>query len=111
VAGPSHPAIEGGTLHLVVSLVNPIVWFEYERPPTQSTELAADLQGIVLSEDLYARLREAADLSQVTAFERHLEEVQTLGPAGRHLAVRLSGLNQRYDRDALLEFMEGIPHE
>jgi len=40
-----------------------------------------------------------------------LKEVRDLGPAGQHLATRLSELNQQYDRDALLALLEGIRHE
>ena len=87
------------------------VEFAYESHPAKTGETLPIQPEIVLPEPLYARLWEAADLSQVTAFERGLEEVQALGVAGRQLAVRLSELNQQYDRDALLALLEGISHE
>ena len=87
------------------------VEFVYETPPAETGETAPDLPEIVLPGELHAHLWETADLSQVTAFERYLEEVQALGVAGQRLAGRLSELNQQYDRDALLALLEGIPHE
>ena len=87
------------------------VEFEYERPPAETGETASDLPTLVLPGALHARLWETADMSQVTAFERCLEEVRALGEAGQRLAVRLSELNQQYDREALLALLKGIRYE
>jgi len=75
------------------------VEFEHESPTAGAGAEAerAALPQIALPEELHARLWEAADLSQVTAFERHLAEAESLGPKGQRLAAQLSALNQQPD--------------
>ena len=69
-------------------------------------EATLDLEGIALPEDLFRRLRQAAELSSVTELEGILNEVEKLGPKARRLAAHLRELSQDFRMDEILRILE-----
>lgn len=54
-----------------------------------------------LPRDLYVRLRDAAELHNITVLKRLLQELRQCGPEGQQLAAHAHGLLSRYDLDAV----------
>jgi signal transduction histidine kinase/CheY-like chemotaxis protein len=71
-------------------------------------EAPLDLAGISLPEDLINRLKEAAELYNVTTLERTLEDVAALGPEPSRLAARLRELSQDFRMDEILGILTEI---
>jgi CheY-like chemotaxis protein len=84
------------------------VEYEYGELAGVVEEAALDLEGISLPEDLFRRLRQAAEFSNVTELERTLDEVETLGPQAGRLAAHLRGLSQDFKMEAILGILEEI---
>ena len=82
------------------------VEYEYVEPVEAVEEAPLDLEGIVLPEALFSRLRQAAELSSVTELEKALGEVETLGPEAGRLARHLRGLSQDFKMDEILGILE-----
>ena len=87
------------------------VEYEYEHPSSTPETPVPDLQGIVLPEDLFVHLEEAARLYSVTELEEYLDEVHGLGAEGQRLADHLRALSREYNMDAILNILKEIRHE
>jgi signal transduction histidine kinase/ligand-binding sensor domain-containing protein/CheY-like chemotaxis protein len=70
-----------------------------------------DFSGLRLPAGLWARLWQAAEAGEVTELEEHLGEVERQGGEGRRLAEHLRSLSRNIDIKAILDLLEGIPHE
>jgi len=87
------------------------VEYEYEHSSSTPERPVPDPQGIVLPEDLFAHLKEAARLYSVTELEEYLDEVQALGAEGQRLADHLRTLSREYNMVAILNILKEIRHE
>ena len=87
------------------------VEYEYAEPVGISEEPPLDLESIHLPGDLLGRLKQAAELSNVTELERTLNEVEKLGPEESRLAAHLRGLSQDFKMEEILEVLQNIRHE
>lgn len=61
--------------------------------------------------ELHAALLEAAELQSVTEIEEYLQQVSSLGEAGRHLAQRVRALLRSYDLEAVVELLQQVRSE
>ena len=86
------------------------VEYEYAEVAAQD-EAPLDLSKITLSEDLFSRLKRAAELYRQTEFEGYLGEVAELSSPGKQLAEHLYGLSQNNEMDRILEILSEIGHE
>ncbi|OGG46244.1 MAG: hypothetical protein A3F84_23740 [Candidatus Handelsmanbacteria bacterium RIFCSPLOWO2_12_FULL_64_10] len=84
------------------------VEYEYGEPVGVVEEAALELEGISLPEDLFGRLRQATEYSNVTELERTLDEVETLGPQAGRLAAHLRGLSQDFKMEEILKILGEI---
>ena len=88
---------------------------EYEYTASMSAEdaesLPLDLSKIALPENLFLRLKKAAELYSITKLESYLDEVSQLGADGQLLAEHLRRLSQNYDMEAILKLLSEIKHE
>ena len=69
-----------------------------------------DLGGIRLPEELYGRLRAAAEIHNVTRVRGCLAEVDALGEEGARLAAHLHALSRQYDMEGILTVLGEIRH-
>ena len=69
-----------------------------------------DLGGIRLPEDLYGRLRAAAEIHNVTRVRGCLAEVEALGEEGARLAAHLQALSRQFDMEGILTVLGEIRH-
>jgi len=69
-----------------------------------------DFEKIVFPEELLLHLRDAAELSNVTALRDKLDEVRELGEPGRLLAEQLYELSRQFDMEGILRILEAIKH-
>jgi len=90
----------------LVQLLN--VEYEYAEPVDVSEEPPLDLEDIVLPEALWGRLKQAAELSNVTEVEKTLDEVEKLGAQEGRLAAHLRNLSQDFKLEEILEVLERL---
>jgi len=79
---------------------------EYETEDDET--LPIDLSKITLPEELFLRLKEAAEVYSVTELANYLDEVASLGVEERHLSEYLRELIRNYDMEAFLEILSKI---
>jgi signal transduction histidine kinase/CheY-like chemotaxis protein len=88
---------------------------EYEYTTSVSAEdaekLSLVLSTITIPENLFLRLKKAAELYSVTELESYLDEVSQLSEDGRLLAEHLRRLSLSYDMEAILKVLSEINHE
>jgi hypothetical protein len=78
----------------------------------EETELLpVDLESIVVPENLFLPLQEAAELYSVTELESCIDDVAKLSSAGRQLAEHLRRLLKNYDMEGILNVLAEIKHE
>ncbi|OGG45984.1 MAG: hypothetical protein A3F84_17405 [Candidatus Handelsmanbacteria bacterium RIFCSPLOWO2_12_FULL_64_10] len=82
------------------------VEYEYMEPVSPVQEPALDLKAISLPEPLLKRLREAAEMSNVTVLEKTLDEVEKLGTEESRLAAHLRALSQDFKMEEILSILE-----
>ena len=70
------------------------------------TESPVDFDGLRLPTSLRARLRQAAEMHNVTEVRKCLDQLQGLGSGERRLAAYLDELALRFDMDSLLRELE-----
>ena len=78
------------------------VTFDYAEAAAEVTEEPVDLKAVALPDGLMARLRQAAEASNVTELESTLDEVAELGPEAARVAARLRELSQDFRMDEIL---------
>jgi len=87
----------------IYDCVAEILHIEYEyrgdAPPPD------DLVEVTLPEDLLSRLREAAEIYNMTEFETLLDEVRQMGAEAEPLAEHLHQLSRDLDTEAILEYL------
>jgi CheY-like chemotaxis protein len=85
------------------------VEFERGEPKTQlQTSEVSQISEVSMPEDLWMRLKTAAELYKVTDLKTDLTEVEGLGSAGQRLAERLRELIRRYDMEGVLKVLSEI---
>jgi len=83
------------------------VEFQYAEEQAAAPE-ALDLSGITLAADLLGRLREAAEMANVTELEQMLDELEAQQPETRQLAAHLRNLSQEFQMNELLATLDQI---
>jgi hypothetical protein len=68
-----------------------------------------DFSEIVLSEELFSRLKESAELGDVTELEKTLDEVRQMGEVERLLAEQILTFSRNFDMKAILNVLSEIP--
>ena len=86
------------------------VEFEVAEPVAVAEAPALNLEGISLPEDLFRRLEQAAEFSNVTELEQTLEEVGNISPEASRLAAHLHSLSQDFKMDEILDVLREINH-
>jgi len=86
-----------------------LLHIEYEREIDDSPEL--ELSEIVIPEELLQRLKAAAEIYNVTKLPDYLDEVESLGPAGKRLAKHLRTLIRNYDMETILALLSQIKND
>ncbi len=84
------------------------VEYEYDQPVGPAEQPPLDLEGVSLPEPLFLRLKEAAELSNVTELERTLNEVEKIGPEQNRLASHLRALSQDFKMEEILSILEQL---
>jgi CheY-like chemotaxis protein len=85
------------------------VEFEYEEAKMPSASPAGlDPKDVQMSEELWARLKEAAERYSVTKLEQGLAELERAGGDGPRAAAHCRTLIERGDLDAVTEFLEQV---
>ncbi len=79
-----------------------------EEPETEWS--LEDLGALTLPEDLYTRLKTAADIRNVTQVRKCIGEVEALGEDGARLAAHLLVLSRQYNMEGILTVLEEISH-
>jgi CheY-like chemotaxis protein len=74
---------------------------EAAEPPTEALEVS-------LPAELLSRMKNKAELYEVTDLRACLLEVEAFGPEGKQLAERLRALIQSYDMQTVLELLSEI---
>jgi len=93
-----------------------LLHIEYETriPDTSLTEgdaLPIDLSKITLPEELFSRLKEAAEFCHVTELDKYINEVEQADKAGKLLAEQLRELTRNFDMEGILDILNTIHHE
>ena len=83
------------------------VQFEYAEEATAEPE-ALDLSGITVSADLLSRLREAAEMANVTELEQMLDDLEAQQPDTHQLAAHLRDLSQDFQMNELLAVLDQL---
>ena len=83
---------------------------EYEYDDDDDVE-SLDVEKIVLPEELFLRISEAAELGRVAELENSLDEMRQIGAQENLLAERLHELSRNFDMEGILEILEEINHE
>jgi len=99
------PVDEGEVYECLAKILH--VEYEYDDGDFKSI----DFEKIVLPEQLFLRLKEAASFSEVTEFEESFDEICQIGEHGRLLAERLRELSQNLDMEGILDILGAINHE
>ena len=76
----------------------------------EDVETTLNLEAVVLPQDLYDELRQAAEFGEVTQLEDLVEQVRALGVAAHPLADQLWRLSRRLDLDAILKLLDEVEH-
>jgi len=93
----------------VFSCLAEVLGVEFEYAEEEATEQEAmDLAGITLSADLVGRLREAAEMANVTELEQMLDELEAQQPEMRQLAAHLHNLSQDFRMEELLAILDQV---
>ena len=89
------------------------VEYEYGGQMRETADEAEslDFAKVVIPTDLLSRLKEAAELYNVTQLERLLAEVEPFGEYARLLAEHLYSLSQNNEIEKILEILGEIRHE
>ncbi len=85
--------------------------FEYAENAITTTQNERDWSTVVLSQELYHRLRDAAELYSVTELEKLFTELETLGEDSKHLAIYLRSLRGKHDIERILQVLDEVPYE
>ena len=83
-----------------------LLHIEYEVAEDEAP--AMDISDIMLPEDLFVRLREAAEFGRVTELDKAFHEVEQTGEQGVRLAKRLRALSRSFDMEGILELLETL---
>ncbi len=86
-----------------------ILHVEYEYGGDASPP--GDFEVIILPEDLLLRLRETAEIYNMTEFETLLDEVRQMGAEAEPLAEHLHQLSRDLNTEAILEYLERLEDE
>jgi len=82
---------------------------EYEYTDIGATDaLSLELSKITLPEDLFLRLKEAAELQSLTKLELYIDEVAQLGENGQKLSEYLRRCLHNYDTEAILDILSDM---
>ena len=85
---------------------------EYEYADSTETETATEtdieLSQVALPTALHSRIKEAAELYNISTLEACLDEVEQLGNDGGRLAKNLRELVSNYDMDGILNVLAEI---
>ena len=89
------------------------VEYEYAETASDKSEETPkiDFMKVSLPKELLSRLKDAAELYNVTRLERHLGEVELLGDEAILLAEHLRALSQNNEIDRIIEILGEINHE
>ena len=86
------------------------VQYEYAQSDV-ATAPALDFDGLRLPASLRQQLWQAAEMRNLTAMKKHLDQVQALSPEHAHLAAHLVQLLQRFDLESVLEILQRTDNE
>jgi len=107
-----HVVLMGGRLE-VASVAGGGACFSFRVPletvapgPTASPEGVSPFEGLALPASLRSRLRQAAQMHNVTEAKRCLEDMQRLGEREARLADALTGAVNRFDLAPLIKALE-----
>jgi len=78
---------------------------EFERREPEEPKMLTEVPEVWLPVDLLTRMKNKAELYEVTDLRTYLLEVEALGPEGKRLAERLRTLIQSYDMEAVLKIL------
>ena len=83
---------------------------EYDYAKTVSTTAAPslDLEGVCLPQELYERLKAAAEFYSITELRQGLDEVEQLGEEAGRLAAHLRELSQEFDMEKILAILDEV---
>ncbi len=88
--------------------------FEYEKEvspvPNTSSYGEPDYTKIILPEDLYSTLKDAAELYNISLLEKALKKIQDLDENCNQLVVQIKGLMKRYEMEQIIEIVEKVNH-
>jgi signal transduction histidine kinase/ActR/RegA family two-component response regulator len=85
------------------------VEFEMSPGPREPAPIpASDFAGMVLPEELSARMMVAAELHSTTALKLCLPELRRLGPHEEQLADQIRLLMRSYDMDGIMRLLSGL---
>jgi len=82
---------------------------EYECEADDSPEL--DFSEIVIDAELIGKLKEAAEICNITKLTDYLDELESLGTAGERLAKQLRAPVRNYDMEAILTILSEIRND
>ncbi|MFQ6044190.1 MAG: ATP-binding protein, partial [Candidatus Poribacteria bacterium] len=83
-----------------------LLHIKYEYTDIGTTDaLSLELSKITLPEDLFSRLKEAAELQSLTKLELYIDEVAQLGADGHRLSEYLRRCLHNYDTEAILDIL------
>jgi len=83
-----------------------LLHIEYEYEDVEIEEI--NLSKVAFSENLLQRMKAAAEVYGVTELTSYLDEVESLGAEGKHLAEHLRELIQNYDMKAILSILSEV---
>ncbi len=88
------------------------VAFEYEEEKVVAVveQEVRDFDGVVLPEDLYRSLVEAAQMHNLSQLDRALDRLEVLGEVEQQLAKHLQQLAQDFNLKAISQVLERIDH-
>jgi hypothetical protein len=92
----------------VYACLSDLLGVRYEYADVETEEISPDWSGIRLPEELFARLKASAEISDVSALESCLDELEQLGPEGHALARELHRWSREYAIDHILEILREI---
>ena len=82
------------------------VQFEYADPNAQPDDVDQNFDNISLPKDSIAKLKEAAELSNVTELERLLDDIQIQNPDVTKFSTHLRTLSQDFKMDEILQILD-----
>ena len=81
------------------------IQFEYADPNTQPDDIDLNFDNIQLPTDILTKLKEAAELSNVTELERILDDLKTQNPEASDFTAHLQSLSQDFQMDQILQIL------